>query len=152
MRVRLVTAGAVAAAGALLAVAPGPAVAASDPAASSDTVTANATGTVAKDGTVTLSGTYRCSPPANGRPVVVSSSVVKGSVQYGIGGTVATCDGATHTWTNHGRMALGQTAKPQATEVVATLARLDRGIGFLPLVPYVLATDRHSLDLGAAQA
>ncbi|MFF4183438.1 DUF6299 family protein [Streptomyces sp. NPDC001691] len=138
MRVSLVAAGAVAAAGVLLGGAAGPA------AASSGTVSANPSGTIAKDGTVTLSGTYRCTTSTTG-PVFVASSVGTDSVRHGIGGTVARCDGAEHTWVNHAKPAHGTPVAPGSTEIEATLMQLDTRSG-LPL-PAILATDRHSANL-----
>ncbi|MFC1402080.1 MULTISPECIES: DUF6299 family protein [Streptacidiphilus] len=115
---------------------------------SAGSVSANPTGTVAKDGTVTLSGTYRCSAPADGGPVFVSSSVQTGSVQHSIGGTAATCDGLDHTWVNQGQSGDGTTLTPGPGQVQATLMHLDSS-GGLPL-PDIIAADRHQVDLHPA--
>ena len=114
-------------------------------ASSAWTVSANPTGTVAKDGTVTLSGTYRCSAPADPGPVFVSSSVGNDSVQHGVGGTAATCDGVEHTWVNQEKPEDGAPVPVGPAEVEATLMRLDTTSG-LPL-PAILATDRHHIEL-----
>jgi hypothetical protein len=111
-------------------------------------VSANPTGTVSKDGTLTLSGTYRCSAAAGQGPVFVSSSVQKGSVQHGIGGTAADCDGLEHTWVNQEKLSDGTPLTPGPAGVEATLMRLDSSSG-LPL-PAILATDRHQIELQPA--
>ena len=118
----------------------------SDPSAGS--VSANPTGTVAKDGTVTLSGTYRCSAPADGDPVFVSSAVQTGSVQHSIGGTAATCDGLEHTWVNQEKPGDGTSLPSGPAQIQATLMRLDTS-GGLPL-PDIIATDHHQIDLQPA--
>jgi hypothetical protein len=120
--------------------------AAADP--SAGTVSANPTGTVSKDGTLTLSGTYRCSAAAGQGPVFVSSSVQKGSVQHGIAGTAADCDGLEHTWVNQEKLSDGTPLTPGPAGVEATLMRLDSSSG-LPL-PAILATDRHQIELQPA--
>jgi hypothetical protein len=120
--------------------------AAADPSAGA--VSANPTGTVSKDGTLTLSGTYRCSPQAAQGPVFVSSNVQKGSVQHGVGGTAALCDGVEHTWVNQEKPADGTPLTPGPADVQATLMRLDSSSG-LPL-PVILAADRQHVELQPA--
>ncbi|MFG3280841.1 DUF6299 family protein [Streptomyces sp. NPDC048111] len=142
MRVRLVAAGAVAAAGALLGMAAGPACAASG------SVSADPAGTVSRDGTITVSGTYRCSGASGRGPVVVSSSVGSATVRQGLQGIAAQCDGAQHTWVNHGKLAYGGPMTPGPTDVQASLVRLDMSSG-LPL-PSVIAMDRRQVDLRPA--
>jgi hypothetical protein len=111
-------------------------------------VSANPTGTVAKDGTVTVSGTYRCSKPSDPGPVFVSSTVRRGSVGHGIGGTFAICDGAEHTWVNQENPSLGDPLTPGPAQIETTLFQLDTRSG-LPL-PVFFATDRHGLELRSA--
>jgi hypothetical protein len=113
--------------------------------AGAGSVSGNPTGTVSKDGTITLSGTYRCTAPAGPGPVFVSSSLQSGSVQQGIGGTAATCDGAEHTWTNQEKPSGGSALKPGPATVEVTLVHLDTGSG-LPM-PAVVAADRHPITL-----
>ncbi len=75
---------------------------ASASAAPAEYVTVDPEGRVTADGAVTLSGTYRCT--AGTGPVFVSSSVSQGTptINYGIGGTGAVCDGEEHRWQNSG--------------------------------------------------
>ncbi|MFS4091621.1 DUF6299 family protein [Streptomyces sp. AF1A] len=124
MPVRPALASALGAAALLLCAVP----AGADPA---ETVTVDATGRIAADGTITLSGTYRCAGSTG--QVFVGSSVSQGdhSVQYGIGGTVARCDGAEHRWQNSGKTAPAS-FKAGAAHVEATLVEL-RPTGIAPL-------------------
>lgn len=112
-----------------------------------DAVAMAATGEFAADGTVTLSGTYRCAPGHRGT-VFVSSKLVQGGAGSGIGGTIATCDGRPHPWTNQGRP--HAEAAPGAAQGEATLLLLDTSRGFVP-VPVVLAMDRRDLELAGAR-
>lgn len=91
-----------------------------------ETVTIDPTGHVAPDGTLTLSGTYRCLG-GNG-PVFVSSSLQQGDspVRKGVGGTVAICDGADHTWTNTDKTDPAR-YRPGPARVEATLMELSGG-------------------------
>jgi hypothetical protein len=116
-------------------------------AAARDTVTVDRVGRLAADGTLTLSGTYRCTAATG--PVFVGSSVSQdpprdstedsarpaghaASVQHGIGGTRAVCDGAAHRWVNTGRTA-PYTLRPGAAHVEATLVELRaQGLALLP--------------------
>ncbi|MET7452257.1 DUF6299 family protein [Streptomyces sp. NPDC005574] len=113
-------------------------------AAPGETVTVAPTGGIAPDGTVTLSGTYRCT--AGSGPVFVSSSVTQSSptVQHGIGGTRALCDGAEHAWTNTGKVS-SETLKPGTAHVEATLVEL-RPQGGLPL-PLFHAAQQQDITL-----
>ncbi|MBN0049056.1 hypothetical protein JS756_34245 [Streptomyces actuosus] len=97
----------------------------------SEIVTVDPTGHIAPDGTVTLSGTYRCLGSTG--PVFVSSSLAQKppSVQHGIGGTRAVCDGAEHPWRNSGRPMPGA-LEPGPARVEATVMEL-RSQGGLPL-------------------
>lgn len=106
-------------------------VPAPEPAAASGTVTVDPAGRIAADGTVTLSGTYRCTGSTG--PVFVGSSIGQDSsaVRYGIGGTLAVCDGTVHRWTNTGRTSSG-TLVPGPADVEATLMELSLA-GGLPL-------------------
>ncbi|MCL6731277.1 DUF6299 family protein [Streptomyces neyagawaensis] len=91
-----------------------------------ETVTVDATGKVAPDGTLTLSGTYRCLGGSG--PVFVSSSLQQGDspVREGVGGAVANCDGADHTWTNTDKAAPGR-FRPGPARVEATVMGLSGG-------------------------
>lgn len=115
-----------------------------DAAPAAHTVSLAPTAHIAPDGTVTLSGTYRCAPSAG--TVFVSSKLVQGATQAGIGGTIATCDSRVHSWTNHGRPATPAAQGPAQAE--ATLLALDTSRGLIP-VPNILATDHRTLDLVA---
>ncbi|MFI9273009.1 DUF6299 family protein [Kitasatospora sp. NPDC052896] len=137
MRGRLAVIGAV---GALLAAVAWPAGAVGEV----NALAVGATGTVAKDGTVTLSGSYRCAPSAATGEVLVSSKLKQGAAEQSIGGTVATCDGLDHSWTNSER-ADQLNAVPGPAEVEATLLNLDMSSG-LPL-PQFLAVGRQSITL-----
>ncbi|MET8452579.1 DUF6299 family protein [Streptomyces sp. NPDC005209] len=134
-------AAAAAAAALLCAVAAAPATA--DP---NETLTVDPTGRVTADGNVTLSGTYRCTG-AKG-PVFVGSSVSQGDgpVKYGIGGTLAVCDGADHTWRNTGTVPASAIEAGPA-HVEATLMEL-RPQGGLPL-PYFHAVQEQDVTLTA---
>ncbi|AQS67029.1 DUF6299 family protein [Streptomyces pactum] len=128
-----VKAAAAAAAGAALLLLSAPAASAAphDARHITESVTVDSTGRLAADGTVTLSGTYRCTAAVGA--VFVSSSVSQGdsSVEYGIGGTWAVCDGLEHRWVNTGKSSAND-LKPGAARVEATLMEL-RPIGGLPL-------------------
>ncbi|MEU6801948.1 DUF6299 family protein [Streptomyces neyagawaensis] len=89
-------------------------------------VTVDATGKVAADGTLTLSGTYRCLGGSG--PVFVSSSLQQGNslVREGVGGSVAICDGADHTWTNTDKAEPGR-FRPGPARVEATVMELSGG-------------------------
>ncbi|MFF3462232.1 DUF6299 family protein [Streptomyces sp. NPDC001984] len=117
---------AVGAAALLLAAAVAPATA--DP---YESVSVDPTGRITADGTVTLTGTYRCTGGTG--PVFVSSSVSQGDAQvkHGIGGTLAVCDGAEHTWENTGKVTSDKVA-PGAAQVEATVMELHPQ-GGLPL-------------------
>ncbi|CAL9405409.1 hypothetical protein C1708_07910 [Streptomyces sp. DH-12] len=123
------------------AAAPSAAVAPSAPA---EYVTVDPEGTIAADGTVTLTGAYRC--VAGTGPVYVSSSVNQSTpdVTYGIGGSVAVCDGEEHRWQNRGKAPQNAlTAGPARVE--ATLLEL-RGSGLL-VIPVPHAVSRHDVTL-----
>ncbi|MFJ3311020.1 DUF6299 family protein [Streptomyces sp. NPDC086549] len=139
MPVRLALAAAAGAAALLCAAAAVPATA--DP---NETVTVAPTGRIAPDGTVTLSGTYRCTGSTG--PVFVSSSVSQApsTVKHGIGGTLAVCDGAEHTWENNGQVPSDALA-PGTAHVEATLMEL-RPQGGLPL-PYFHALRQQDVTL-----
>ncbi|MFH8973788.1 DUF6299 family protein [Streptomyces sp. NPDC017890] len=96
-----------------------------------ESLTVDPTGRIAADGTVTLSGTYRCTA-ATGL-VFVGSSVSQGdsSVRYGIGGSLAVCDGQEHRWVNTDTTS-ANALKPGAAYAEATLLEL-RSMGGLPL-------------------
>ncbi|MER7052691.1 MULTISPECIES: DUF6299 family protein [unclassified Streptomyces] len=96
-----------------------------------ESVTVDRTGRLAADGSVTLSGTYRCT--AGSGPVFVASSVSQSdpSVRYGVGGTLAVCDGLEHRWVNTDTPSTKE-LKPGAAQVEATLVEL-RPMGLLPL-------------------
>ncbi|GHF94520.1 hypothetical protein GCM10018777_00710 [Streptomyces albogriseolus] len=123
------------------AAAPSAAAVPSDPA---EYVTVDPEGRIAADGTVTLTGTYRCD--AGTGPVYVSSSVNQSTphVNYGIGGSVAVCDGAEHRWQNSGKAPRNAlTAGPAKVE--ATLLEL-RGSGIL-IIPVPHAAGHHDVTL-----
>jgi hypothetical protein len=109
-----------------------------------NSVTVDRTGTIASDGAVTLTGTYRCVPDGMPGPVFVSSSLVRGSVSHGIGGTLAVCDGQVRKWTNtsHGS---NLQYKPGQTTVRAHLMKLATKSG-LPL-PQPLAYEETQVNL-----
>ncbi|MCP3769247.1 DUF6299 family protein [Streptomyces sp. MAR25Y5] len=96
-----------------------------------ETVTVDSEGRIAADGTVTLSGTYSCLDVSG--PVLVGSSVHPGTgdTRYGVGGTLAVCDGETHAWENTGRVP-SAVLKAGSVDVEATLTEL-RSAGGLPL-------------------
>lgn len=108
-----------------------------------DAVAMAASGAIAADGTVTLSGTYRCAPGYRGT-VFVSSKLVQAGAESGIGGSIATCDGQPHPWTNQGRPTVD--AVPGAARGETTLLLLDTSRSLIP-IPAVLATDNHDLEL-----
>ncbi|MFB7493665.1 DUF6299 family protein [Streptomyces sp. NPDC056161] len=120
-----------------------PATAADNP---TETITVDKTGRVATDGTVFLTGTYRCNKGTG--QVFVSSSVSQNSdsVRYGVGGTLAQCDGAEHRWENSSKVSSERIA-PGAARVEATLLEL-RPQGGLPL-PYFRATGHQDVTLAA---
>lgn len=103
-----------------------------------DTVTVDARGRVTADGRITLSGTYRCTE--TGGTVFVGSSISRGDrrVTYGIGGTEAVCDGATHRWENSGIVSPNPFGAGEA-HVRATVTELRAGG---PL----LLTDVHAVE------
>ncbi|MFE9609968.1 DUF6299 family protein [Streptomyces sp. NPDC006012] len=142
MSVRPVLATAAGAAALLLGVV-APTATAADP---SETITVDKTGRVATDGTVSLSGTYRCTKGTG--PVFVSSSVHQksDSVLYGVGGTLAQCDGAEHRWENSSKVSSEQLV-PGTAHVEAALLEL-RPQGGLPL-PYLHATRNQDVTLAA---
>ncbi|WP_267244752.1 DUF6299 family protein [Streptomyces sp. PR69] len=125
----------------------------------SDAVTLDPEGQLAADGTVTLSGSYRCSPLHHGRTVLVGATLIQGDVHYGVGGTVAHCDGREHSWRHTGQLpgelAAGESADPAGGEAgrtvagrvdgEATLLKLDSG-GLVP-VPVLLDRDARPLVL-----
>ena len=114
------------------------------PSAPAEYVTVDPEGRIAADGTVTLTGTYRCT--AGEAPVYVSSSVSQSepNVKYGIGGSVAKCDGEEHRWQNSGKAADDAlTAGP--VKVEATLLEL-RASGIL-LLPVPHAVSHHDVTL-----
>ncbi|MGY0070385.1 DUF6299 family protein [Streptomyces sp. QTS137] len=123
---------AAAAGGALLlgAVAAAPPAASAAPAAPGATVTVEPEGRIAADGRVTLSGTYRCLDASG--PVLVGSSVHQGdaTTRYGVGGTLAVCDGETHSWENTGKVP-ADAVEAGAADVEATLTELRTVDGLL---------------------
>lgn len=127
---------------ALLCAAAGPAAAGP---AGKDTVTVDGRGRVAEDGRITLSGTYRCTG-ADG-PVFVSSSISQSDrrVTYGIGGTPAVCDGASHRWENSGTLSPNP-FKAGKAHVEATVTELQAG-GPLLLTPEVHAAEERDVKL-----
>lgn len=139
-----------AAAGAALLLLAVPAPAATAASYGPGTLTVDATGTLAADGTVTLSGTYRCLGSTG--PVFISSSVSQASpdIRYGIGGSLAVCDGAKHRWQNTGRPPLDSpdALKPGSARVYATVLELHPE-GGLPL-PLLHAARERAVRLTAA--
>ncbi|WP_338703330.1 DUF6299 family protein [Streptomyces sp. Q6] len=107
-------------------------------------VTVDPVGSIAEDGTVTVSGTFRCVDSSG--PVIVSSSVRQGdsAVRRGVGGTVALCDGAEHTWKNTDKLPAGSVV-PGAAEVEATVMEL-RPRGLLP-EPHFHATRQKDITM-----
>ncbi|GAA4127629.1 hypothetical protein G3I30_29325 [Actinospica acidiphila] len=118
--------------------------AAAAPAAPAEYVTVDPEGRIASDGTVTLTGTYRC-VAGTGR-VYIGSSVNQSTpnVNYGIGGSVAVCDGAEHRWQNSGK-APQNALKAGPAKVEATLLEL-RGSGIL-IIPVPHAVSHHDVTL-----
>jgi hypothetical protein len=114
------------------------------PSAPAEYVTVDPEGRIAADGTVTLTGTYRCT--AGEAPVYVSSSVSQSepNVKYGIGGSVAKCDGEEHRWQNSGKAA-DDALKAGPVKVEATLLEL-RASGIL-LLPVPHAVSHHDVTL-----
>ncbi|MFE9923146.1 DUF6299 family protein [Streptomyces sp. NPDC005774] len=104
--------------------------AAAAPAPVHETVTVDSGGLIADDGTVTLSGTYRCLDASG--PVLVGSSVHQGTAHtwYGVGGTLAVCDGETHEWENTGRVP-SEALEAGTADVEATLIELRSVDGLL---------------------
>ncbi|MGW3494501.1 DUF6299 family protein [Streptomyces sp. NPDC001020] len=131
---------AVAVVGAALLLSAAPAAGA--PSGPHDQVTIDRTGHLTGYGVITVSGTYRCLRSSG--PVFVSSSVTQGDphVRHGVGGTLATCDGARHRWTNS-QMSPGTYRRGRAN-VEATVMELS-GIG-LPL-PHFHAARRQDVNL-----
>ncbi|WP_326755346.1 DUF6299 family protein [Streptomyces hirsutus] len=121
-----------------------PPAASAAPAPVQETVTVDSEGRIADDGTVTLSGTYRCLDASG--PVLVGSSVHQGAAhtRYGVGGTLAVCDGETHEWENTGRVPSGA-LKAGAADVEATLTEL-RSAGLL-LLPVFHAVHQQEVTL-----
>ncbi|WP_330259918.1 DUF6299 family protein [Streptomyces murinus] len=109
-------------------------------AAPGESVTVDTVGRLAADGTVTLTGTYRCT--GNTGPVFVSSALSQRDprVKHGIGGTVARCDGTTHTWSNSGQVS-GETLQPGTAHVQATVMEL-RPVGLVPLPVFHATADQ----------
>lgn len=126
MRARLAVVGVLGAIGALTLLATGPATAVADDTdggQGANVVTVDPTGTLAADGTVTLSGTYVCSP-STGYGTVVNTALLTDNESSSIGSSLpATCDGAKHTWTNHGRPVQSVQAGP--ARVDASLVHVD---------------------------
>ncbi|GAA1035986.1 DUF6299 family protein [Streptomyces murinus] len=109
-------------------------------AAPGESVTVDTVGRLAADGTVTLTGTYRCT--GNTGPVFVTSALSQRDprVKHGIGGTVARCDGTTHTWSNSGQVS-GETLQPGTAHVQATVMEL-RPVGLVPLPVFHATADQ----------
>lgn len=109
-------------------------------AAPGESVTVDTVGRLAADGTVTLTGTYRCT--GNIGPVFVTSALSQRDprVRHGIGGTVARCDGTTHTWSNSGQVS-GETLTPGTAHVQATVMEL-RPVGLVPLPVFHATADQ----------
>ncbi|MYQ98923.1 MULTISPECIES: DUF6299 family protein [unclassified Streptomyces] len=109
-------------------------------AAPGESVTVDTVGRLAADGTVTLTGTYRCT--GNTGPVFVTSALSQRDprVKHGIGGTVARCDGTTHTWSNSGQVS-GETLMPGTAHVQATVMEL-RPVGLVPLPVFHATVDQ----------
>ncbi|MFY4723697.1 DUF6299 family protein [Streptomyces sp. LaBMicrA B280] len=109
-------------------------------AAPGEFVTVDTVGRLAADGTVTLTGTYRCA--GNTGPVFVTSALSRRDprVRHGIGGTVARCDGTTHTWSNSGQVS-GETLTPGTAHVQATVMEL-RPVGLVPLPVFHATADQ----------
>jgi len=105
-----------------------------------ETVTVDHAGKIAADGTVTLSGTYRCTGSSG--PVFISSAVSQSDsrIRYGIGGTSATCDGATHTRENTGQVSADD-LKTGAAHVEATILEM-RPAGLVPLPVFHAVKDQ----------
>ncbi|MEV5430265.1 DUF6299 family protein [Streptomyces sp. NPDC052701] len=103
------------------------------------TVTVDPVGRLAPDGGITLTGTYRCTGTTG--PVFVGSTVGQGdsTTRYGIGGTLAVCDGLERRWQNTGRPT-PVTLQAGAARAEVTLMELHT-LGGLPL-PHFHAT-RH---------
>ncbi|MGW3266603.1 DUF6299 family protein [Streptomyces sp. NPDC001056] len=122
-------------AAALLALAAGPASA-----APGESVTVDTVGRLAADGTVTLTGTYRCTGSTG--PVFVTSSLSQRDprLKHGIGGSIARCDGTTHSWSDSGTVS-GETLQPGAAHVQATVMEL-RLSGLVPLPVFHAVTDQ----------
>lgn len=112
-----------------------------------ETVTIDSTGRLAADGTVTLSGTYRC-VDSTGIAFVSSSVGQKSSdVRYGIGGTLAVCDGKLHRWENTSKHS-PTTLKRGKAHVEATIVEL-HPVGGLPL-PRFHAVETQDVTLAKA--
>lgn len=108
-----------------------------------DVVTIDPIGKVAPDGTLTLTGTYQCSV-SRSEPVFVGSKVVQNGAQANVGGTVATCDGREHIWSNTGAAAGAFRTGLAVGE--ATLLALESSGGLVPSL-VVVATDYRGLSL-----
>jgi len=120
-----------------------------------ETVTVDPTGRIAADGTITLSGTYRCVGSTG--PAFVSSNVSENSpnssvnhgttiVIQGIGGTMAVCDGAKHSWENASKPSMAVAPGKVSVEVTVTELSFH---GILPL-PRFHAMQRHEVTLKKA--
>ncbi|WP_406286086.1 DUF6299 family protein [Embleya sp. NBC_00896] len=109
--------------------------------AGGDRISIDRTVRVGEDGAVTVSGTYRCS--GHSGTVLVGGKVRQQGRDASIGGSVATCDGNEHRWSNteQTRVAI----EPGAARGEATLLELEPTGGVIPLLPNVLAT--HARDV-----
>ncbi|MFC5958951.1 DUF6299 family protein [Streptomyces pratens] len=125
-----------------------PPAAAAAPVPAEETMTVDSEGRIADDGTVTLSGTYRCLDASG--PVLVGSSVHQGTAhtRYGVGGTLAVCDGETHEWENTGRVP-SDALEAGAVDVEATLIELRSVDGLL--LPVFHAVQQQEVTLTAAE-
>ncbi|MYS83460.1 DUF6299 family protein [Embleya scabrispora] len=110
--------------------------------AGGDQVSLDWTVWVAADGAFTLSGTYRCSAVHAGA-VLVGGSVSQAGHHAVIGGSVATCDGRTHTWRNTAPPHIGFV--PGAASGDATLLELRHDDNLIPALPHLLAHDAHDV-------
>ncbi|MFF7248159.1 DUF6299 family protein [Embleya sp. NPDC008237] len=102
---------------------------------------------VAEDGTLTLSGTYRCSADHVGT-VLVGGNVAQAGRHSSIGGTVATCDGRTHTWRNTEQPYITFVPGPASGD--ATLLELRHDDDLIPVLPNILAHDARDVVIQRA--
>ncbi|KUM76201.1 MULTISPECIES: DUF6299 family protein [Streptomyces] len=140
---------AAAAGAAMLLLAAAPSVHADSSAAADpkETVTVDSIGRITSDGTVTLSGTYRC-VDSTGLAFVSSSVGQKASnVRYGIGGTMAVCDGKVHRWENTSTYS-PTTLKRGKANVEVSIVEL-QPVGGLPL-PRFHAVETQEVTLAKA--